>query len=83
MTLDLPAPPPLWERSTQVIVKLCDFGFARATQAAKAKNEILLKNQFIEKPGKVSIRKLPLMLKINIVLQTMWPPVGIGLLSCC
>ncbi len=28
MSLDLPTPPPLQERSTQVIVKLCVFGFA-------------------------------------------------------
>ncbi len=31
MTLDLPVQPPLRERFTQVIVKLCDFRFARAT----------------------------------------------------
>ncbi len=31
MTLDLPVPPHLQERLTQLIVKLYDFGFARAT----------------------------------------------------
>jgi hypothetical protein len=61
------APPPLRKRFTQVIVKLCDFRFARATLAPpklpKARMKFNFKNQFTEKPGKVSIRILPTMLR--------------------